>query len=97
MNLFAMLNIEDLDKVIKLLEDNNWDERAAANAYMAQQMAGGMGDELQYFDVVPESRRWSHSLGCCGVITKFLSFVWQLPALRVLMWAPPIDGQVHSL
>ena len=26
MNLSAMLNIEDLDKVIKLLEENNWDE-----------------------------------------------------------------------
>lgn len=26
MNLSAMLNIDDLDKVIKLLEDNNWDE-----------------------------------------------------------------------
>ena len=35
MNLSAMLNIEDLDKVIKLLEENNWDESAAANAYMA--------------------------------------------------------------
>ena len=26
MNLSAMLNIEDLDQVIKLLEENNWDE-----------------------------------------------------------------------
>jgi hypothetical protein len=26
MNLSAMLNIEDLDAVIKLLEENNWDE-----------------------------------------------------------------------
>ena len=26
MNLSAMLNIDDLDKVIKLLEENNWDE-----------------------------------------------------------------------
>ena len=35
MNLSAMLNIDDLDKVIKLLEENNWDESQAANAYMA--------------------------------------------------------------
>lgn len=41
MNLSAMLNIEDLDKVIKLLEENNWDESQAANAYMAQQVAQG--------------------------------------------------------
>lgn len=44
MNLSAMLNIEDLDKVIKLLEENNWDESEAANSYMAQQMSGGRGD-----------------------------------------------------
>ena len=36
MNLSAMLNIDDLDRVIKLLEENNWDESLAANAYMAQ-------------------------------------------------------------
>lgn len=44
MNLSAMLNIEDLDRVIKLLEENNWDESQAANAYMAQQVASGAGD-----------------------------------------------------
>lgn len=43
MNLSAMLNIDDLDRVIKLLEENNWDESQAANAYMAQQVAGGPG------------------------------------------------------
>ena len=42
-----MLNIEDLDKVIKLLEENNWDESQAANAYMAKQMAGDMDGRPQ--------------------------------------------------
>ncbi len=40
-NLQAMLDIEDLDQVIKLLEQNNWDEGQAANAYFAQQVAHG--------------------------------------------------------
>ena len=44
MNLSAMLNIEDLDQVIKLLEENNWDETQAASAHFAQQMAGGGGN-----------------------------------------------------
>lgn len=35
-NLQAMLNIEDIDKVIKLLEENNWDESQAASAHFAQ-------------------------------------------------------------
>jgi hypothetical protein len=30
-----MLDIDDLDKVIKLLEQNNWDEGQAANAFYA--------------------------------------------------------------
>lgn len=47
MNLSAMLNIDDLDQVIKLLEENNWDESQAANAYMAQQMAGGGGPDTR--------------------------------------------------
>lgn len=34
-NLQAILDIEDLDKVIQLLEQNNWDEGQAANAYYA--------------------------------------------------------------
>ena len=41
MNLQAMLDIEDLDQVIKLLEQNNWDEGQAANAFYAQQVAHG--------------------------------------------------------
>ena len=36
MNLQAMLNIEDMDQVIKLLEQNNWSETDAANTYYAQ-------------------------------------------------------------
>jgi len=40
MNLQAMLNIDDFDKIILLLEQNNWSENQAANAYYAQQMAG---------------------------------------------------------
>jgi len=35
MNLQAMLNIEDIDKVIQLLEQNDWDESQAANAFFA--------------------------------------------------------------
>ena len=45
MNVQAMLNIEDIDKVIQLLEQNNWDESQAASAHYAQQMAGGAGDD----------------------------------------------------
>ena len=33
MNLSESLNISDLDQVIKLLEDNNWDEKLAALAF----------------------------------------------------------------
>lgn len=40
-NLQAMLQIEDIDQVIKLLQDNNWDESQAASAHMAQQMSRG--------------------------------------------------------
>ncbi len=36
MNLSAMLGIDDLDQVITLLKDNNWDEAQAANAHFAQ-------------------------------------------------------------
>jgi hypothetical protein len=36
MNLQAMLNIDDIDKVISLLEQNNWDEGQAASAHFAQ-------------------------------------------------------------
>ena len=43
MNLSAMLGIDDLDQVIALLKDNNWDEAQAANAHFAQQMVGGGG------------------------------------------------------
>ena len=32
-----MLNIEDMDQVIKLLEQNNWSETDAANTFYAQQ------------------------------------------------------------
>lgn len=35
LNLQAMLNIEDFDKVLELLEENNWDETAAASQHMA--------------------------------------------------------------
>ena len=34
-NLQAMLQIEDIDQVIRLLEENNWDESQAASAHMA--------------------------------------------------------------
>ena len=36
-----MLNIEDMDQVIKLLEQNNWSETDAANTYYAQQANQG--------------------------------------------------------
>jgi hypothetical protein len=35
MNLQAMLNIEDIDRVIELLQQNDWDESQAANAHFA--------------------------------------------------------------
>jgi len=41
MNLQAMLNVDDIDKVITLLEQNNWDEAQAANAHFAQVAARG--------------------------------------------------------
>ena len=34
-NLQAILDTDDLDKVIQLLEQNNWDEGLAANAFYA--------------------------------------------------------------
>lgn len=34
-NLMAIINVEDVDLVIKLLEQNEWDESSAASAYMA--------------------------------------------------------------
>ena len=36
-NLSAILGVEDVDKVIELLQQNNWDESAAAQAFYAQQ------------------------------------------------------------
>lgn len=38
-NLQAIINVEDVDLVIKLLEQNDWDESQAASAYMAQQVS----------------------------------------------------------
>jgi len=35
MNVQAMLGTDDIDKIIKLLEENNWDESHAVNAYYA--------------------------------------------------------------
>jgi hypothetical protein len=35
-NLRVMLATEDVDLVIQLLSDNNWDESAAASHYYAQ-------------------------------------------------------------
>ena len=35
-NLQAMLNTDDLDKVIKLLEKSNWDESLAASTYFSE-------------------------------------------------------------
>ena len=40
-NLQAMLNTDDIEKVIELLEQNGYDESLAASAFFAQQMAGG--------------------------------------------------------
>jgi hypothetical protein len=44
MNLQAMLNIDDMDKLLQLLEQNDWDESKAANHFLAQQMqaTGGL-------------------------------------------------------
>ncbi|CDW77100.1 fas-associated factor 1 [Stylonychia lemnae] len=38
LNLQAILNVDDVDIVIKLLEQNNWDETTAASAFYAQQI-----------------------------------------------------------
>jgi hypothetical protein len=35
MNLQAMLDVDDIDVVIKLLEQNNWDVSNAASAHFA--------------------------------------------------------------
>ena len=35
MNVQAMLGTEDIDKVIKLLEENDWEESDAVNAFYA--------------------------------------------------------------
>ena len=40
-----MLNIDDIDIVIKLLEDHNWDVSQAANSYYASQFARGGAHE----------------------------------------------------
>ena len=36
-NLSAMLNEQDVDVIIKLLQENDWNEQAAAAAFYAQQ------------------------------------------------------------
>ena len=35
-NLQAIINIEEIDLIIQLLEQNNWDESQAASAFLAQ-------------------------------------------------------------
>jgi hypothetical protein len=37
-NLRVMLDTEDIDLIIELLQQNNWDETEAASAYMARQV-----------------------------------------------------------
>ena len=44
-NLSAILNVDDVDKVIELLQQNNWDESAAAQAYYAQQAQQEMNQQ----------------------------------------------------
>ena len=41
-NLSAMLNTENVDEVIELLQQNNWDEQAAAQAFYAKQAQNDM-------------------------------------------------------
>ena len=41
-NLSAIIDETDMDKVIALLQQNNWDESAAAQAYYAQQAQAEM-------------------------------------------------------
>ena len=38
-NLQAMINIDDMDRIFNLLEENDWDEGKAASAFFAKQMA----------------------------------------------------------
>ena len=40
-NLRVMLDTEDVDLIIEMLQQNNWDESLAASAYLAKQMSGG--------------------------------------------------------
>ena len=51
-----MLNIEDIGKVIELLEENGFDESQAASAYFAQQMAGGGGQGTAGADQVMDEQ-----------------------------------------
>ena len=43
MNLQAMIDTDDIEKVIQLLEQNNWDESQAFSAHAAQQIDRGPG------------------------------------------------------
>jgi hypothetical protein len=38
-NLSAMTNSDDMDLIIELLQQNNWDESLAASAFFAHQVA----------------------------------------------------------
>ena len=46
-NLSAILNTQDVDQVIELLQQNNWDESAAAQAFYARQAQNEMNQEQQ--------------------------------------------------
>ena len=38
MNVMAMLGSDDVDLVLRLLQENDWDEAQAVNAHYAQQV-----------------------------------------------------------
>ena len=39
-NMRVMLDTEDVDLIIELLQQNNWDESLAASAFYAREMSG---------------------------------------------------------
>ena len=45
-----MIGIDDIDKVIKLLEENDWEEGQAVNSFYAQEAQGNPGPGANQFD-----------------------------------------------
>ena len=50
-NLCAMLDTQDVDQVIELLQQNNWDEANAAQAFYAKQARNMPSEQLPPMDM----------------------------------------------